>query len=244
MKLSIEGRNTLIKAFEGCKLVAYYCPAGKLTIGWGHTSAAGKPVVTEGFKITKTEADAILSSDLGQYEKSVNDNVKVPLTQNQFDALVDFTYNVGSSAFKTSTLLKKLNAGQYKAIPAEFMKWVHGPGGVVLQGLVRRRSADASWWATTSPEIHDEEEQRVTPEAPAVKSIMASKQGNAAIITTALGGIGAAKDIVSQAQDASDLLTQAKSLIVNTNFLIMVVIVIAGIAIWYWRNKHIQETGE
>lgn len=124
----------LIKVSEGLSLVAYLCPAGVLTIGYGHT---GKDVV-EGMVIDHQEADRLLQVDLEKFEKEVSKLVKVGITQNQFDALISFTYNLGASALKGSTLLKKLNAGEYMAAANEFPKWVKA-GGKVLPGLVTRR---------------------------------------------------------------------------------------------------------
>lgn len=131
----------LIKRFEGFRAVAYVCPANVLTIGYGTTKN-----VSKGQVITESQAVDLLKRDLVEFEKTVNDSVKVPLTQNQFDALVTFVYNIGSGAFKTSTLLKKLNNGEYSAVPSELEKWNKG-GGKVLEGLVKRRKAEADLWS-------------------------------------------------------------------------------------------------
>jgi len=137
----------LIKQWEGLRLNAYQDSAGVWTISYGHTSAAGKPYVHEGLKITEGEAQAILARDLGQYERAVEEAVKVPLTDNQFAALVSFTYNVGAGALKRSTLLKKLNKGDYDGVPAELMKWTRA-GNKKLKGLENRRAAEAGLWVT------------------------------------------------------------------------------------------------
>lgn len=134
----------LIKEFEGLRLNAYPDPAhgwSVPTIGFGHTSAAGAPTVRRGMTITATEAEDILRRDLGQYEAAVRSLVKVPLTENQFGALVSFTFNLGAGNLKSSTLLRKLNAGDYTGASAEFGKWVKA-GGKTLPGLVRRREAE------------------------------------------------------------------------------------------------------
>ena len=131
----------LIKAFEGCSLTAYQCPAKIWTIGYGHTGKVdGKPIV-KGMRITAEKADALLKADLASFERSVEDLVKVKLTDNQFAALVSFTYNVGAGNLKKSTLLRKLNAGDYLGAAAEFTKW-NKAGGVVLAGLTRRRKEE------------------------------------------------------------------------------------------------------
>lgn len=137
MKTSQNGIN-LIKQFEGLQLKAYICAAGKLTIGYGHTG----PDVKAGMKITDAEAEALLAKDLSSFEAGVSKLVKVPLTQNQFDALVAFTFNVGTAAFgKPSTMLKLLNLRDYDSAAKEFGRWVNG-GGRPLPGLVKRRAAE------------------------------------------------------------------------------------------------------
>ncbi len=126
----------LIKGFEGCRLKAYKCPAGIWTIGYGHTSG-----VKEGQAITFSQAEEFLKQDLKRFETSVRSLVTVAITQNQFDALVSFCYNLGAGALKTSTLLKKLNNGDYNGAAEEFDRWVYA-NGKKLQGLVRRRAAE------------------------------------------------------------------------------------------------------
>lgn len=129
----------LIKECEGFSIVPYLCPAGVPTIGYGSTRYADNtPVKMTDSPITETVAESLLFSKLKEFEQAVTRYVKVPLNQNQFDALVDFAYNVGTQNLRTSTLLKILNTGQYAAASAEFNKWVHG-GGKVLPGLVKRR---------------------------------------------------------------------------------------------------------
>jgi lysozyme len=240
MQMSQEGIDALLKKFEGCKLKAYRCPANVCTIGYGHTSAAGAPEVKDGMTITQKEADDILRRDLVKYETAVFGMVHQPLTQHQFDVLVDFAYNAGVGALKTSTLLKKVNAAQFDDVPAELMKWTKG-GGKVLPGLVKRRQAESAWWVSGEP--HEEQEQRVDPDPVPVRTMIESKQGNAAIITAGLGGLGAAKEIAAQAQEASDMADQFMKLLGNTNFLMMAVIVGLGAAIWYWRSKNMERDG-
>lgn len=134
-----------IMQWEGKRLVAYRnFPDEPWTIGFGHTSAAGIPKVREGMRISDKEAEDILKADLRKFEDRVSRLVKVPLTDNQFAVLVSFDFNTG--ALHKSTLLKKLNAGDYDAVPAELMKWVNA-GGKRVQGLVNRRAAEAGLWA-------------------------------------------------------------------------------------------------
>lgn len=140
MRVSPAGR-AFIGLHEGLRLTAYRCSAGVLTIGVGHTSAAGAPAVTSGMTISKAEADAILSRDLVKFEAAVDMLVKVGLDQWEFDALVSFTFNVGEGAFGRSTLLRKLNTGDTAGAVSEFARW-NKSNGRVLAGLVRRRAEE------------------------------------------------------------------------------------------------------
>lgn len=242
MKISKQGLE-LIKEFEGVRLESYKCPAGIWTIGIGHTSAAGAPDVKPGMKITLQEAYDILNRDLDQYEDAVNKFVKVPLTQNQFDALVSFVYNVGVGAFQKSTLLKKLNAGQYNAVPNELMKWTKA-GGKELPGLVRRRRAECALWRGVDETSPVDAYARVEPDLPKPsKSMVASKEGNAALITAGLGGVSAARDVVDTVRQAGESAQSLIQMLMSPGFLLPVAIVIAGLAIWYWRRQRLQEEG-
>ncbi|EFH4790406.1 lysozyme [Escherichia coli] len=131
----------LIKEFEGCKLTAYQDSVGVWTIGYGWTHPVdGKPV-KRGMTIDQQTADRLLKTGLVGYENDVLKVVRVKLTQGQFDALVSFAYNVGSRALSTSTLLKKLNAGDIKGAADEFLRW-NKSGGKVMPGLTNRRKAE------------------------------------------------------------------------------------------------------
>jgi lysozyme len=248
MHMSQGGLDNLLKKFEGCKLKAYRCPANVCTIGYGHTSAAGAPMVNDGMTITQAQAEDILKRDIVKYEIAVMDLVKVKLTQNQFDVLTDFAYNAGVGNLKSSTMLKKINFGDLDAVPAELMKWTKG-GGKVLPGLVRRRQAAGAWWtagaAPATPEqvFDHEQEDRAEPDAPPKRTMADSKQGNAAVLTAGLGGLGIAKEVASQAQEASDTANQLAGLFANPNFLIMLAVVGLAAAIWFWRKKHMDEHG-
>jgi lysozyme len=123
MKLSGNGCK-LIKNFEGLRLSAYRDVAGVWTIGYGSTHYHDGKRVKPGDKLaTETQADALFRNTLGQYEQAVNQFVKVPLTQNQFDALISFSYNAGAGALKNSTLLGKLNEKDYESAAAHFLAW-------------------------------------------------------------------------------------------------------------------------
>ena len=128
--------DALTEQFEGCKLVAYQDSGGVWTIGYGHTRG-----VQSGDTCDEFQAFAWLQEDLLVVEKQINQDVKVPLTQEEFDALVDFGFNLGCHALESSTLWKKLNAGDFKGAAAEFPKWDHA-GGKEVAGLLRRRLAE------------------------------------------------------------------------------------------------------
>ncbi|HHA1489053.1 TPA: lysozyme [Enterobacter hormaechei subsp. xiangfangensis] len=131
----------LIKEFEGCKLTAYQDSVGVWTIGYGWTQPVdGKPI-RAGMTIKQETAERLLKTGLVSYESDVSRLVKVGLNQGQFDALVSFTYNLGARSLSTSTLLRKLNAGDYAGAADEFLRW-NKAGGKVLNGLTRRREAE------------------------------------------------------------------------------------------------------
>jgi len=146
MKVSNKGIE-LIKKYEGLRLDAYRCPAGKLTIGYGHTGDDVKP----GMTINKEMAELLLKQDLTVFEKAINELVKIKLTQNQFDALISLVYNIGIGNFKKSTLLKLLNENKILEAGEEFMKWTKArqPGGLKeLPGLVKRRAEEKKLFLT------------------------------------------------------------------------------------------------
>lgn len=179
MPISPEGL-ALVKHFEGYheaqpdgSCVAYLCPAGVPTIGWGCTHG-----VQLGMRWTRDEAEAALMRELEVYARAVDRHVTVPLTTQQRDALVSFTFNLGETNLRKSTLLRKLNAGDYDGAEREFARWVKaskGAGGpkVVYAGLVRRRKAEAAMFADNEvvpvplPEIKPPAQM---PQAPAPKT--------------------------------------------------------------------------
>ena len=135
MKISANGLGLLIH-FEGFRDKAYRDSAGVWTIGYGSTKG-----VHAGQRITRDQAAIRLADDVAKAEADVSLLVNVPLTQGQFDALVSFVYNLGAGALARSTLIRRLNSGDYSGAADEFMKWVKA-GGRRLQGLVRRRAAE------------------------------------------------------------------------------------------------------
>ncbi|EPQ1034095.1 lysozyme [Enterobacter hormaechei] len=141
MMQTSEKGIALIKQFEGCRLTAYQDSVGVWTIGYGWTYPVdGKPI-RAGMTINQETAERLLKTGLVSYESDVSRLVKVGLTQGQFDALVSFTYNLGARSLSTSTLLRKLNAGDYAGAADEFLRW-NKAGGKVLNGLTRRREAE------------------------------------------------------------------------------------------------------
>ena len=132
----------LIRRFEGCELRAYLCPAGVWTIGWGSTG----PDVRPGDVWTQAQADARMQADALRFAKGTL-ALCPSLRGNDLCAIADFAYNLGLGRLKTSTLRRKINAGQMEAVAGELAKWTRG-GGRVLPGLVRRRAAEAALFGT------------------------------------------------------------------------------------------------
>ena len=131
----------LIASFEGLELTAYLCPAKVWTIGLGTTVYSNGQPVKKGDTCTKEQALQYKAHDLRRFENCVNSAVKVSINQNQFDALVSLAYNIGEKAFSNSTLVKKLNTGDYQGAADQFSAW-NKSKGKVLNGLVNRRAAE------------------------------------------------------------------------------------------------------
>lgn len=228
MRTSVDGIE-LIKGHEALRLTSYLCPAGVWTIGWGHTGAD----VHKGMTITRQEAEALLRQDLVYTEAVVTAAVKVPLAPAQFDALVSFVFNVGAEAFRKSTLLRKLNAGNYDAVPAELARWNKG-GGRVLAGLVRRRKEEAELWVSDAPD--DDVESGLQPDAPAAKPMMSSRTVQGGIAS----GAGAAGmtivETVQTVQPAVEGFAWLKAL--------FVLLILAGVGLTIWgRLRVAREEG-
>ena len=140
MSVSNKGVD-LICEFEGKRLAAYDDGVGVWTIGFGTIKYPNGVRVKKGDTCTLEQAKEYMRHDLIEFEYTVNSSVKVPLNQNQFDALVSLAYNIGSSAFKSSTLVKKLNTGDYQGAADQFNVWINA-GGKRMQGLVNRRDKE------------------------------------------------------------------------------------------------------
>lgn len=190
----------LIKRHEGLRLKAYPDPGTggvPWTIGYGHTAD-----VVPGEIITEEEADKFLQKDIREVVRVLQHSVTMPLTSPQFDALVSFVFNVGAVQFSNSTLLRKLNAGDYEAIPAQLARW-NKAGGNVMLGLVRRRKDEAELWASESHDVVGDH-PLPKPEAPAPKALMKSRtlQGAAAVSVGTAGGV--IQETVQQLAPAAD----------------------------------------
>lgn len=146
MRHASEDGLRLIRRFEGFSAVPYLCPAGYLTVGYGHVvknpDAFRQP-------ITEDEATEILAVDVETAERAVLRLISVPLTDGQFDALVSFTFNLGAGALQRSTLRRKINREDHEDATAEFLRWVWA-GGRKLNGLIRRRQAEAALYRQRS----------------------------------------------------------------------------------------------
>lgn len=238
MKTSDKG-VALIKAHEGKRLSAYSCPAGVLTIGFGHTTAAGHPTVVQGMRISEREADDILRRDLSRFEDRVNRLVKVPLTQGQFDALVSFDFNTG--ALHSSTLLKKLNAGDYAAIPAQLMRWTKG-GGRELPGLVRRRRDEAELWRSLDPGATGGKADVGKIDAPqAPKPITQSRTAQAAFFVGAVGTLGPINEAITAVKTTVD---GVSSFATAGPWVLAAVAIIGAAAFIIWdRKRKLTEDG-
>lgn len=138
MKISERGIN-FIKSEEGERLTAYQDIVGVWTIGVGHTGYVDNKPVSKGMKISQDKSRELLLKDLRRFEKTINDSVKVPLKQNQYDALVSLIFNIGEGAFLKSTLFKKLNQGDYQGASEQILAWRYSGGRPVL---LRRRKRE------------------------------------------------------------------------------------------------------
>ena len=198
-KISTAGLN-LVKQFEGLHKVGedgliypYLCPANKLTQGYGATKG-----IKKGITWTKSECEQRLIADLSDHAQVIYKQVKVPLSQNQFDALVCFVYNLGGTNFRKSTLLKKLNKSEYDEVPGELMKWNKARVNGTLQplkGLTRRRAAEAALFSMDSklPDEEGGEPMVQKPQANAIKPLRKSKT----MVGAGVGGVAVGLSEVS-----------------------------------------------
>jgi len=144
MRMINKAGIELIKSFEGLRLKAYQCSAKRWTIGYDHAQG-----VYKGQEITKEQAEAFLLDDIQDAQNAVSGLVKVPLNDNEYAALVSFTFNIGVGHFRNSTMLKILNKNMHDTVPAQLMRW-NKINGEAVGGLSRRRAAEVKLWNTRS----------------------------------------------------------------------------------------------
>ncbi len=267
MKMSAAARARLTEPWEECVLYVYddkrpkehgHYPEwdggpvrGTLTIGFGHTDAAGEPKITQGMRIDRGQADAIFDHDIAPCEAAVNRRLKVEVTQHQFDALVDTYFNCPSGAIAG---IRLINSGQINAVPAKLLQYVCSKGER-MQGLVNRRNAEIAWFhtpdhldgpASPHPDIV------FSPKAernPPPKGMAGSKTGTAAITI----GTGAIATAAQSANDALEPLKQVKGslddlgitdhlamLAHNPTVLICVALAVLAVFIWFDRRNKLN----
>lgn len=179
MKMSDRGRAVL-SAREGVRTKAYRDSVGVWTIGIGHTSDAGPPQVTAGMSITRAEVDSIFRRDLVQYEKAVDEAITVPITQNEFDALVSFCFNIGTGGFKKSSVVRKLNAKDRKGAADAFLLW-NKPPEIMGRRQGERQQFLTPYGASVVP----------APSAPAgTKTVATGTAAGGAVVAAKAAGLG------------------------------------------------------
>lgn len=242
MQISDDGLR-LIKSFEGYldkqsdgSCVAYLCPAGVPTLGWGCTEG-----VKIGMRWTEADAEAALRREIAKFEAGVARLVTVEINQNEFDALVSFSYNVGLGALQKSTVLKKLNVGDRAGAAAGFALWNKG-GGKVLPGLVSRRSREAALFLkpTVAPDAPWMPQRVEASREPLSRKIVATATTAAATATTYVGtsGLPAPPDMLKQ---SAGNVSAWKGLFVGADPLTLVgLAVVIGAVAWFafdkWRD--------
>ena len=238
-KVSASGIN-LVKKFEGLHKVgkdgiirAYRCPAGRWTIGYGHTKG-----VRSGVQGDEAQCEEWLAEDLNVVGQAIKRHVRVPLTQAQFDALASFIFNVGEGNFASSTLLKRLNKGLYDEVPAQILRWNKATvDGVLkeLSGLTRRRTAEAALFSMDATLASDEggEPMVQKPEQTATKPLTKSKT---------LAGAG----VAGLATVAQETATQLEGLVTYSDAIqyAFLALSIAGIALVAYARVKDHKEGE
>ncbi|MBN9529669.1 MAG: lysozyme [Alphaproteobacteria bacterium] len=215
----------------GPALTAYRCPAGVLTIGWGHTG----PDVHEGQTITAAEADRLLDMDLDEAERDVERAVTVPTNDNAFAALVSLRFNIGTTGFRKSTVLKRHNAGDWAGAAQAFAMWNKATNAkgrrVVLNGLVRRRAAEAALYMTPTADsqAHDPQRTRAADVEATPDRLAPVARIGGTIAATAT----AAQQVVIQVGGVHQALVGVG---INPQLAILLLAVAAGVGIW-WATR-------
>jgi lysozyme len=215
----------------GPALVPYVCPAGVLTIGWGHTG----PDVREGMKITADEADRLLDIDLDEAEADVERLVTVPTNDNAFAALVSLRFNIGAAGFRKSTVLRLHNAGDWAGAAQAFAMWNKATNQagqrVVLNGLVRRRAAEAALYMTPTADsqARDPQRTRAADVVPTPDRLAPVAKVGGTIAATAT----AAQQVVVQVGGVHQALV---SVGINPQMAVLLLAIAAGVGIW-WATR-------
>lgn len=231
MKTSLEGRKA-IQIHEELRLNAYLDSGGVPTIGYGTTRYPDGVAVSIGDAITELQADEYFASNIVKFENAVNKFVKVKLSQNQFDALISLVYNIGIGAFQKSTLLKKLNASDFEAVPAQWMRW-DKDNGKQISGLTNRRRQELGMWRGTL----SKEGANIRPSAPKGKPAIKSPTNWAGV------GVGAATvtATINQAKDTVQTAGDAVRAFCESPMLYAAIIILVGVAFMIWRNHQRNE---
>lgn len=239
MRTSQSGIN-MIKSHEGLRLRAYQCPAGVWTIGYGSTYA-----VTQGLEISEADAEGRLRRDLRTAERAADRLVQVDLSQGQFDALVSFTFNLGAGALESSTLLRKLNAGDYEGAQAEFPRWRNARvNGVLtpLPGLVRRRADEAALFAS-GIEVEPEPVRPIVEPVPVIEEHQSVNQSGSVNAARAGAAATAVVTTTAQTNDVETLVEHAGLAERAFSFIQTVgpwVALAIGVGVWVyieWRRR-------
>lgn len=227
MKMTEDGLRLIMK-FEGFRAKAYRDPVGIWTIGYGHTSRAGKPHVHAGLVVTRAQARDILRRDVKMFADGVRRLVRVDLTDAQFSALVSFSYNVGLGGFARSSVLKAVNRRDFHAVPRRLAMWVKA-GGRRLPGLVKRRAAEGAMFiaGSASPARAAAEPEAVhtsSPEPVQGKPLRESTTGWAAVLSAIAGlcsALGAVfRDIAQQAGGQIALIVAVLVILLATGWIL------------------------
>jgi lysozyme len=236
-EVSAEGR-TLIQQFEGLSLTAYLCPAGKWTIGYGHTEG-----VQPGDRITKAHADSLLAADLVSYVRAVDDALGAcAASQHEFDAMVSLAFNVGAGSFKGSTVLRLHRQGDHQGAARAFGMWNKATVDGRLQempGLTRRRAAETAFYLTPDAPPVNAMPQAVAapPSAASSKTVIA---GGAAVVA----GVGSVADQVNQLATSVASASTSMLSIAKLGPLVLSAIALAAGAYMLWRYIQKRRRGE
>lgn len=242
-----EAGLALIRQYEGLRLTAYRCPAGVLTIGYGHTSAAGEPKVTSGMRLKdKAEAEEIFERDVDSFENQVEQLVgNAKLSPHQFDALVSLSFNIGIGAFGRSTVLKRVKAGMLDRVPEAIM-WFNRVKGAENDGLTKRRRSECALFRDdphqarkTAPQTNPKAAmpQRVDePKAP--KSVIKSSEAQAGTAGGLLGTVAAGKAAMDVATDAGGSAKGFADMAMSVGPWVLLAVAIAALAAYVVWRRH------